>query len=278
MRADVQPEVTEEEIAEILKKVDKESTFRRLIGLPALDCLCHRRRILLVSTVYTAVFGFLPAQKQRSIHLAFAFVLVFLLYPFRTRSGSNKLKWHDYLFAAFAGYVGLYLSLNYVRIMEAGGDYMTMDYIVGILGTLLTLEAARRAVGLPIVCIASAFLLYSYFGAYFPGFLAHRGFSIRRIVAHMYFTTEGILGIPLGVSATFIFLFVLFGAFLEKTGIGKLFIDLANAVAGRASGGPAKVAVITSALEGTISGQFGGEHGGFWKLYNSDDEASWVSS
>jgi len=109
-------------------------------------------------------------------------------------------------------------------------------------------------VGLPIVVIASSFLLYSYFGAYFPGFLAHRGYSISRIVSHMYFTTEGILGIPLGVSATFIFLFVLFGAFLEKTGIGKLFIDIANAIAGWASGGPAKVAVITSALEGTVSG------------------------
>jgi TRAP transporter 4TM/12TM fusion protein len=104
------------------------------------------------------------------------------------------------------------------------------------------------------VIVASSFLVYAYFGAYFPGFLSHRGYSIERIVSHMYFTTEGILGIPLGVSATFVFLFVLFGAFLEKTGIGKLFIDIADAIAGWASGGPAKVAVITSALEGTISG------------------------
>ncbi len=96
--------------------------------------------------------------------------------------------------------------------------------------------------------------MYSYFGPYFPGFLAHRGYSIQRIVSHMYFTTEGILGIPLGVSASFIFLFILFGAFLEKTGIGKLFIDIADAIAGWAAGGPAKVAVITSALEGTVSG------------------------
>ena len=102
--------------------------------------------------------------------------------------------------------------------------------------------------------MASTFLAYAYFGAYFPGFLSHRGYSIERIVSHMYFTTEGILGIPLGVSSTFIFLFILFGAFLEKTGIGKLFIDLANCIAGWASGGPAKVAVITSALEGTVSG------------------------
>jgi TRAP transporter 4TM/12TM fusion protein len=131
---------------------------------------------------------------------------------------------------------------------------LPFDYAVGVCGTLLTLEAARRVVGTPIVVIAGSFLLYAYFGPYFPGFLAHRGYSIERIVSHMYFTTEGILGIPLGVSATFIFLFILFGAFLEKTGIGKLFIDIANAIAGWASGGPAKVAVITSALEGTVSG------------------------
>jgi TRAP transporter 4TM/12TM fusion protein len=248
-----QPEVTEEEITAILKKVDKESTFRKLTGY-------QYRLVFLIAVgfscfhLYTAMFGMFAAQLQRSIHLSFAFVLVFLLYPFRTRSASTRLKWSDYLFAVFAGFVGLYLTLNYTRIMEAGGDYTSVDYVIGACGTLLTLEAARRVVGLPIVVIAGSFLLYSYLGPYFPGFLSHRGYSIRRIVSHMYFTTEGILGIPLGVSATFIFLFILFGAFLEKTGIGKLFIDISNAVAGWASGGPAKVAVITSALEGTISG------------------------
>jgi len=148
----------------------------------------------------------------------------------------------------------MYLTINYTRLMETAGDYTRFDMIVGICGTLLTLEAARRVVGTPIVVIASGFLAYAYFGAYLPGFLSHRGYSIERIVSHMYFTTEGILGIPLGVSATFIFLFILFGAFLERTGIGKLFIDIADAIAGWAAGGPAKVAVITSALEGTISG------------------------
>jgi TRAP transporter 4TM/12TM fusion protein len=250
---DYESQVSAEEIQEIMKKVDKESTFRKLTG--------YSSQIVYILAVgfscfqlYTAIFGVLAAQLQRSIHLSFAFVLVFLLYPFRTKSASNKLRWHDFLFAAFAGLVGLYLTFNYTRLMEAGGDYATVDYIVGVFGTVLTLEAARRVVGLPIVVIASSFLLYSYFGSYFPGFLAHRGYSISRIASHMYFTTEGILGIPLGVSATFIFLFVLFGAFLEKTGIGKLFIDIANAIAGWASGGPAKVAVITSAFEGTVSG------------------------
>ena len=250
---EVASEVSQEELEALLKKVDKESTFRRLAGFDhwlvfwiAVAFSCFH--------VYTAMFGMLPAQMQRSVHLSFAFALVFLLYPLTTKKTLNKLKWYNYLFAAFTVYIGSYMTANYTRIMEAGGDYTQLDYIVGAVGVLLTLEAARRVVGLPIVIIASTFLLYSYFGPYFPGFLAHRGYSIQRIVSHMYFTTEGILGIPLGVSASFIFLFILFGAFLEKTGIGKLFIDIADAIAGWAAGGPAKVAVITSALEGTVSG------------------------
>ncbi len=251
--SEIKSDVTEEEITQLLAKVDKESTFRKLSG--------YQHRIVYWMAVafscfqlYTAMFGAYPAQIQRSVHLSFAFVLVFLLYPFRTKTAVNRLRVRDYLFAVFAACIGMYLTVNYVRLMETAGDYTRTDMIVGIFGTLLTLEAARRVVGTPIVVIAGSFLAYAYFGAYLPGFLSHRGYSIERIVSHMYFTTEGILGIPLGVSATFIFLFILFGAFLEKTGIGKLFIDIADAIAGWAAGGPAKVAVITSALEGTISG------------------------
>ncbi|GAB4375332.1 MAG: TRAP transporter permease [Spirochaetales bacterium] len=116
------------------------------------------------------------------------------------------------------------------------------------------LEACRRVVGLPILIIAGSFIAYAFLGPYMPGFLNHRGYSFRRIVGHLYYTTEGIMGLPLGVSSTFIFLFILFGVFLEKTGIGKFFIDIANAIAGFSAGGPAKVAVISSAMMGTISG------------------------
>jgi len=248
-----EPEVTEEELHEILKKVDRESAFRKLGG--------YQRQIVFwvavafsLFQVYTGAFGMFAAQMQRSIHLAFALTLVYLLYPFRMKDASDRLRWHHYLLAAFAGFVGLYMTLNYTRIMEAGGEYSQLDYLAGAIGTLLTLEAARRVVGLPMVIIAVVFLLYAYFGPYFPGFMTHRGYSVQRIVSHMYFTTEGILGIPLGVSASFIFLFILFRTFLDRTGIAKLFIDIANSIAGWASGGPAKVAVISSALEGTYSG------------------------
>ena len=118
----------------------------------------------------------------------------------------------------------------------------------------MVLEAARRIVGWSIVCVVLLFLGYGYFGPYLPGPLAHRGLTLQQMVSHLFFTTEGVYGIPLGVSSTFIFLFILFGAYLERTGLGKFFIDISNAIAGWASGGPAKVSVISSALQGTISG------------------------
>jgi TRAP transporter 4TM/12TM fusion protein len=128
------------------------------------------------------------------------------------------------------------------------------DLVVGAIGILLVIEAARRVVGLPMVCVVLVFLAYAFAGPYMPGVLAHRGLTVGQLVGHLYYTTEGIFGIPLGVSSTFIFLFILFGAYLESTGLGKFFIDLANSIAGWASGGPAKVAVLSSGLMGTVSG------------------------
>ena len=156
------------------------------------------------------------------------------------------------MLACIAGFVDLY-TFNISFILRAG-EQNTTDIIIAVIAVLFVLEAGRRVVGLPIVIIASTFLVYCVVGPYLPGFLNHRGYSVARIVSHMYYTTEGILGTPIGVSSTFIFLFILFGSFLDKTGIGKFYIDLANAVAGKAVGGPAKVAVLSSALTGTISG------------------------
>lgn len=249
----VNDHISQAEKQKILEKVDRGSTFIMLTGysrwivyLIAVGFSCFQ--------LYTAAFGLLPAQIQRSVHLTFVFVLIFLLFPVRRTSTPKRLTWHNLVVAGFAAFVGLYITINYTRLMEAGGDYLAIDYLFAGCGIILTLEAARRVVGLPIVVIAIIFLLYAYLGPYFPEVLSHRGYSLRRIASHMYFTTEGILGIPLGVSSTFIFLFILFGAFNEKTGLGQLFIDFSNAIAGWASGGPAKVAVVTSAFEGTVSG------------------------
>ena len=130
----------------------------------------------------------------------------------------------------------------------------TPDVIMGVIGVLLVIEATRRVVGIPMVVVVLVFIAYAFAGPYMPGVLAHRGLTPEQLIGHLYFTTEGIFGIPLGVSSTFIFLFILFGAYLESTGLGKFFIDIANALAGWARGGPAKVAVISSAFMGTVSG------------------------
>lgn len=246
-------QVQEIDINEIMAKYDKESAFRRLSGFQ--KRLVSAIAILFsLFQVYTGAMGVLPAQLQRSIHLAFVFVLIYLLYPFSSKMNKNGFYWVDVILAAVSGACALYITVNYETLIYRAGDYTALDYIVGGIAILLVIEAARRVVGLPIAVIASIFLIYAKVGPYMPGFLNHRGYSIERIIGHMYYTTEGILGVPIGVASTFIFLFILFGSFLEKTGIGKFFIDLANAVAGFAAGGPAKVAVLTSALEGTVSG------------------------
>lgn len=246
-------QVQELDLDEIIAKYDKESNYRKLSGIQ-LKIVTAIAIMFSLYQLYTAVFGVLPAQLQRSIHLTFAFVLTYLLYPSNKNMPKNKMHWLDVVLATIAGFVGLYITFNYHALLMRAGDQTPTDIFVAVLAILLVLEAARRVVGLPIVIIAGTFLLYGKFGAYMPGFLNHRGYSIERIASHMYYTTEGILGTPIAVSSTFIFLFILFGAFLDKTGIGKFFIDLANAIAGKAVGGPAKVAVLSSALTGTISG------------------------
>ena len=166
----------------------------------------------------------------------------------------DRIPWYDALLAVLALAAVLYIPVNYQHIVKNVGNFGWVEIGAGILGMVLLMEACRRVVGLPILIIVLVFLAYAVFGKYIPGTFGHRGYSVKQLVNHMYFTLNGVFGTPLGVSSTFIFLFILFGAFLEKTGVGKLFIDLANALAGKRLGGPAKVAVIASALEGTVSG------------------------
>ncbi|HOV37445.1 MAG TPA: TRAP transporter permease [Spirochaetales bacterium] len=240
-------------VEELLAKVDKESAYRKLTGM-------HHRLVAIVAItfslfqLYTASFGLLPAQMQRAVHLLFVLFLSYLLYPIRKGVRDTRIPWYDRILSVVAALSAGYIAYNYTGLMERAGAFTTFDIIVGIIGILAVLEACRRVVGLPILIIACSFIAYTFLGPYMPGFLNHRGYSFRRVVGHLFYTTEGILGLPLGVSSTFIFLFILFGAFLDKTGIGKFFIDIANAIAGFSAGGPAKVAVISSAMMGTISG------------------------
>lgn len=244
--------ISKEKIQEVMGKYDKESFYRKLGGKWGIAIAVIATGFSLFH-LYTAAFGILPAQLQRSVHLGFVLLLVFLLYPAH-KGKIHKITIADILLAITGTSSAGYIVWNYEALIARAGAFTPVDVVVGAIGILIVMEACRRVVGIPMLVIASIFILYAYFGAYMPGFFNHRGYSIERIITHLWFTTEGILGVPLGVCSTFIFLFILFGAFMEETGIAKLFIDLSNAVAGFAAGGPAKVAVLTSALEGTVSG------------------------
>ncbi|WP_156888495.1 TRAP transporter permease [Proteocatella sphenisci] len=238
---------------ELLAKLDKESAYRKLDGIwkkiTTVMLFCFT-----AFQLYTALMGTFPAQLQRMIHLGFVITLAYLLYPATSKGSRKKIAFLDYIFSGAFFCIVAYYIMNYEAIIGRSGSYNQVDVIVGVIGTILVMEACRRVVGWPIVIIAMVFISYAYFGRNIPGFFNHRGYSLERIATHLFYTTEGIIGLPLGTCATYIFLFILFGAFLEKTGIGQFFIDVANSVAGFAAGGPAKVAVLTSALQGTISG------------------------
>ena len=207
-----------------------------------------------VFQVYTAGFGTLLSMKQRALHIIFAFVLGFLLFPAGKKSKRDKASLLDFIFILLVVTVFGYLLMFTTQVSLKGGVYTSVDMLFGVLAILLTLEVTRRVVGPELPIVAIIFLSYALLGPNLPGLLAHRGFSVGRVVSHMYLTLEGLLGIPTGVSATFVFMFILFGAFLDKTGVGKFFIDLAYSVTGHYKSGPAMTAVVASGLMGSISG------------------------
>lgn len=247
-------QLSEEEQQAILQKYDPESNTRSVDGIMK-KVIFFGLLAFSLFQLYTAIQGQFTAYIQRSIHLGFALSLIFLMFPAMKKSiRKRKIPIYDYLFSLLSIGVGLYWPIQYNELVFRVGTMTDLDFIVGSLAILLTLEAARRTVGLPITIIATVFLVYAFFGPYFPGFLAHRGQDLSSLVHLMFFTTDGILGTPISVSATFIFVFLLFGSFLVKTGVGQYFNDLAVTLAGRLTGGPAKVAIFSSALQGTISG------------------------
>jgi TRAP transporter 4TM/12TM fusion protein len=208
--------------------------------------------------LYTAWYGIQSPEAHRGYYWGFAGVLVFLLYP-ATKRGLAEGKRHrinplDILFAAtFAG-LTFYYVLRYPIIVLQGGFLLDYQYYLGWAAILLSLEATRRVVGLALPGIAVFFLFYAFQGPSFPGILAHRGFSQERVLSTMYTSFNGIFGPVAAIFATFVFLFIIFGAFLQKSGAGRFFIDLPFAIAGSARGGPAKVAVAVSALMGSVNG------------------------
>ncbi|MDO5528714.1 MAG: TRAP transporter permease [Paracoccus sp. (in: a-proteobacteria)] len=201
---------------------------------------------------------------QRSIHLGFVLALIFLLFPMTGARARTPIAWIVDIALLVAGVASAaYIVLNLDAIVARAGRWSTTDITMGIVCIIVLLEASRRAVGNAMTIIAAVMIAYAlagprgalpWLGEWMPGILSHRGASVERLVGLQYLGQEGIFGLPLGVAATFVFMFVLFGAFLEKTGAGKFFIDIAFALTGRKPGGPAKAAVIASAGMGSISG------------------------
>jgi len=212
-------------------------------------------------------FGVFIDVPARAIHLGFGLFLVFLLFPFNKKNRSKKINILNFLLSIVAFFVTFYLFYNYEALVDRNGVLLKhpislfgnkfvlpTELIIGGIGILLLLEATRRAIGIPLVIVASIFLIYSIFGQSMPLMISHQGLSLTRLVGYHWFGGEAIFGIPISVSVSFVFLFVLFGSMLDFAGGGKYFLDLAIALVGKFRGGPAKASIMASGLTGMISG------------------------
>lgn len=199
-------------------------------------------------------FGVLNDTETRAIHLTFALLLAYLVFPAFRHSPRDRVPLGDIALGLIAAGAAAYLFVMYEALAQRPGNLTTADLVTACIGIPLLLEATRRALGPALAVIALVFLAYSLAGPWMPGLLAHRGVSFTALANHQWITTEGVFGIALGVSTSFVFLFVLFGALLERAGAGHYFIQLAFSLLGHLRGGPAKAAVVASALTGVISG------------------------
>ncbi|UZP68085.1 TRAP transporter permease [Desulfovibrio mangrovi] len=207
--------------------------------------------------LYTAVFGAFEAYLQRIAHLSLVFPLAFWLYPATKRSPKDRVTVPDWILSLLSVIPGLYAAWQHdaitARIVSVD-PLTTVQLVLGILLVFMLMEATRRVVGLPLMLVSAFFAGYMYFGHYFPGPMRGLSFSPEEIVEHLFLTDEGVFSIPLGVSATFVMVFLIFGGFLDKSGIGEYFMKFAQSMAGTTAGGPAKIAVLCSCLFGSISG------------------------
>jgi TRAP transporter 4TM/12TM fusion protein len=255
--------IDDAKVQELEEKFDPEMRFRP--ALPPASVIIKWLLITLsVFHYYTAGFGLLRETTHRGIHLAFVLALIFLVFAFskkgqgvqRTPSwlAPGGVPLVDWLLGACIAVSVLYIPYVFDDLAFRVGNPDTLDVVMGSVLVILLLEATRRSMGWPLPIIAVGFMLYSLFGASMPGLLRHSGNDWPQLVNHLYLTSQGIYGIAVGVVATYVFHFVLFGVLATRIGLGQLFLDVASAVAGRYAGGPAKVSVFGSAMFGTLSG------------------------
>ena len=263
MPADTIPELSAKQLAEIERKYDPETAFRatgKILGFWISAALVA----MSVYHFYASGFGLVRELVHRGIHLSFVLGLVFLLFGLRKSNNNMQSKvWYrfdgvplaDMMMAVLAITAAMYLPLlPATALAQRVGNPSSLDIFMGTALLFLTLEATRRSVGPTLPIIGLLFIAFAYFGPWMPGALKHGGSSWLGIINHLYMTNQGIYGIAIGVMAQYVFLFILFGVLATRIGLGQLFIDLAMVIAGRYSGGPAKVAIFSSAFMGTISG------------------------
>jgi TRAP transporter 4TM/12TM fusion protein len=257
-------ELTAEQLAEIERKYDPETAFRPTNGVIALFITCALVAMSLYH-FYASGFALIRELLHRGIHVSFVLGLVFLLFSFHKAGNAAKVQkaWYriggvsflDILFSMGAVAAAMYLPLLPPEVVaERVGNPSQFDVLMGSILLVLTLEATRRSVGPTLPIIALIFMAFALYGPYAPGALKHGGTSWLGLINHLYMTNQGIYGVAIGVMAQYVFLFILFGVLATRIGLGQLFIDLAMVIAGRYSGGPAKVAIFSSAFMGTISG------------------------
>ncbi|HWH39930.1 MAG TPA: TRAP transporter permease [Usitatibacter sp.] len=226
---------------------------RTLSGL-ALRVMMGAALAFSIYQLVIAAFSPLSSQVTRSLHVGFLLLLTFLLYPVSKRADGTRVAWYDWIVALGAFALGFYHWIFEADLIQRSGEPTTADLVVGMIVIAMVFEAVRRVMGLALPIICATFLAYGLFGEYLPDMVAHRPFGWDQVVSQLYLGTEGIYGTPTLVSATYIFLFILFGSFLEHAGMIRLFNNVALGLVGGARGGPAKVAVISSGFMGTISG------------------------
>lgn len=230
---------------EVLAEYDRESNTRHFKGIPQ-KIMRYLAAAFSIYAVWLNTLCLMPLQVRRASFIGLILLMVFLLYPAKKNMSKrvNHIPWYDFVLAIVGCGAFLYHAVLFEQLSHRISMYTTIDLVVAVVGIVILFEACRRVVGIPILFVVAAFIVYAFAS----------GYSLKRIATTLFFGNEGVIGTPLGVCATFIVLFILFAAFLDKTGVGKFFIDIANSIAGWATGGPAKVAVIASALQGMISG------------------------
>lgn len=245
--------LSEQETNELLAKFDRESNVRRFTGVRKY-IITGLLVLFAVYVFWVTLFANLPEQIRRSAFVGILVFTGFLLFPVRRKmtKRENYIPWYDFVLGILGAAAFFYYVINFRAIVIRNVMLLPIDVFMGVMGILILIELCRRVVGLPILVVASCFIIYAFIDGLSYGTPFYN--VLRRIVHQLFYTTDGIIGTPIGVCSTFIVLFIFLASFLEKSGIADFFIEIANSVVGFASGGPAKVAVVTSAFEGMVSG------------------------